>query len=70
MSGGPLEPGQSVERYDVEAVLGEGGMAVVYRVRHRTLGTAHALKVLSSVGYAARDRLLLEGRAQAGLRLF
>ena len=67
MSGGPLSLGAVVERYEVEAMLGEGGMAVVYRVRHKTLGTAHALKVLTSVGFAARERLLLEGRAQAAL---
>ena len=68
MSLEPLRPGEVVERYEVESVLGEGGMAAVYRVRHRTLGTEHALKVLTSVGVAARERLLLEGRAQARLR--
>lgn len=68
MSLEPLRPGEQVERYVVESVLGEGGMAAVYRVRHRTLGTEHALKVLTSVGVAARERLLLEGRAQAQLR--
>ena len=35
------------ERYEVVSVIGKGGMAVVYRVRHRQLGTPHALKVLS-----------------------
>lgn len=34
------------ERYEVESVLGEGGMGTVYRVRHRVLGRPFALKVL------------------------
>ena len=42
-----LSPGTVIERYTVESVLGEGGMAVVYRVQHNQLGTVHALKVLS-----------------------
>ena len=29
-----LQPGAVVDRYLVEAVLGRGAMAVVYRVRH------------------------------------
>ena len=33
-------------RYVVESVLGSGGMAVVYKVTHRDLGTPLALKVL------------------------
>jgi serine/threonine-protein kinase len=64
----PLSPGQEVDRYDVEAVLGQGGMAVVYRVRHRTLHTLHALKVLTMVSPGVRKRLLQEGRVQAQLR--
>jgi serine/threonine protein kinase len=34
------------ERYRIEAVLGEGGMGIVYRVEHMHLRKAHALKVL------------------------
>ena len=33
-------------RYKVEALLGEGGMGLVYRVRHTSLGKALAIKVL------------------------
>ncbi len=63
----PLEPGDQVERYRVESVLGEGGSARVYRVRHTTLGTVHALKVLTVDHPTLRKRLLAEGRAQARL---
>jgi serine/threonine-protein kinase len=63
-----LEPGRIVERYRVEEILGQGGTAVVYRVRHLHLGTDHALKVLTSHAGQATPRLLLEGRVQAGLR--
>jgi serine/threonine protein kinase len=63
-----LEPGYTAERYAVEAVIGRGGMAVVYRVRHATLGTHHAMKVLSLGGPGVRERLMQEGRLQGQLR--
>ncbi|MCB9675686.1 MAG: protein kinase [Alphaproteobacteria bacterium] len=63
-----LPPGTVVDRYTIEAVLGEGGMAVVYRARHNQLGSLHALKVLKLPTAAIQDRLLQEGRAQAQLR--
>ncbi|MCB9676667.1 MAG: serine/threonine protein kinase [Alphaproteobacteria bacterium] len=62
-----MEPGRIVDRYEVVGVLGEGGMASVYRVRHTALGSEHALKVLSTEVPAVRERLLAEGRVQAGL---
>jgi serine/threonine protein kinase len=55
-------------RYAVEGVLGQGGMAVVYRVRHAALGTPHALKVLAIPVAAIQKRLMDEGRAQGNLR--
>ena len=64
-----LTPGQRVEdRYVVEAVIGRGGLAEVYRVRHLQLGSLHALKVLLFKKKKLADRLLLEGRIQAQLR--
>lgn len=65
-----LEPGESVDRYVVERVLGDGGMATVYLVKHAHLGSHHALKVLSSellVDAGIRERFLAEGRIQAQL---
>lgn len=63
-----LTTGRRVDRYVVEGKLGEGAMAVVYRVRHETLGTAHALKVLSIGPGDVRDRLVREGGLQARLQ--
>ncbi len=62
-----LAPGTVVDRYRVEAELGRGGMARVYRVRHVTLDTAFALKVLVLGGEDLRQRLVREGRVQARL---
>jgi len=62
-----LTPGTVIDRYTVDSVLGEGGMAVVYRVRHNQLGTVHALKVLSLTNRSIRERLVQEGRVQAQL---
>lgn len=65
---GRVETGRIIERYVVEGVLGSGGMASVYLLRHRHLGTHHALKVLTTLGPNAELRLMLEGRVQAALR--
>ena len=62
-----LALGQQIERYLVEAVIGEGGQGRVYRVRHERLGTVHALKVVLNASAGVRERLLREGRAQAQL---
>lgn len=63
-----LTPGTTVDRYTIECALGEGGMAIVYKVRHRSLGSLHALKVLSLKMPSVRERLVQEGRVQASLR--
>ena len=62
-----LKPGDIVERYRIESILGEGGTARVYRVRHTTLETVHALKVLTLDHPKIRERLIAEGKAQAKL---
>ncbi len=63
-----LKPGTVVDRYTVETTLGQGGMAVVFQVRHNQLGTRHALKILTMPVRSIRERLLQEGRVQASLR--
>ncbi len=63
-----LDPGTIVERYVVEEVLGAGGTAMVYLVRHKSLGTRHALKVLTLTSAAIRERMLREGQVQASLK--
>jgi serine/threonine protein kinase len=63
-----LEPGARVDRYVVLDTLGQGGMAVVYRVRHEQLGSTHALKVVVVPSRSIMTRLLAEGKAQARLR--
>jgi serine/threonine-protein kinase len=62
-----LEPGDIVDAYEVESLIGEGGMALVYRVRHQPSGVHHALKVLHVRVPTIRLRLLREARLQAAL---
>ncbi|MEM6927170.1 MAG: protein kinase [Myxococcota bacterium] len=63
----PLNTGDSVGAYEVRHRLGHGGAAEVWAVRHRVLGTLHALKVLTHTERAMAERLRREGRAQARL---
>ncbi|MBT3218975.1 MAG: serine/threonine protein kinase, partial [Proteobacteria bacterium] len=64
-----LPPETPIDRYIIEQALGEGATAVVYRVRHRDLGSVHAMKVLKEgVDSRVVRRLMDEGRTQALLR--
>lgn len=63
-----LRPGESFDRYTVESMLGEGGMASVYSVRHKTLGSGHALKLLKVENEQVKSRLVSEGQVQATLK--
>src|SRR6516225_7496071 len=61
----------SIPGYEMEAVLGRGGMGVVYRARHLRLGRLVALKMLLAGDYAGpadRARFQREAEAVAGLR--
>jgi hypothetical protein len=64
-----LAPGQRVDAYAVERVLGEGGGGVVYLARHVELdGARFALKVLRPQPGQSADRLAREGRLAALVR--
>ena len=57
--------------YEVEALLGRGGMGVVYKARHRRLNRFVALKMLIAGAYAGppeRARFQREAEAVASLR--
>ncbi len=57
-----------LEPFELGEQIGKGGMASVYRGRHRETGVEVALKVLArSVGEETREQFEREVRAQAGL---
>ncbi len=65
-----LVSGTVIDRYELVEVLGRGGFATVWLVRHTVLGSEHALKVLDPrwvEDEELRARFLAEGRIQATL---
>src|SRR6516165_1611767 len=72
---GPYSPEEpalpQVPGYEIEAVLGRGGMGIVFRARHLRLNRLVALKMLLGGTYAGpheRARFQREAEAVAGLR--
>src|SRR5262245_2446683 len=64
-------PLPQVPGYEVESILGRGGMGVVYRARHLRLGRHVALKMTLAGAYAGpdeRERFRQEAEAVAALR--
>ena len=62
-----MEAGTRIGRFTLEKLLGRGGVAHVYLVRHNELGSLHGLKVLQMPFGMHRDRLLREGQVQSML---
>lgn len=58
----------TVDRYEVEGFIGDGGLSEVFRVTHRDLRSEHALKVLAVDLPNISARILAEGRVQAQLK--
>lgn len=63
-----IKIGETLDRYRIEALIGQGGMAAVYRARHIQLGSEHAIKVLFVTAPRLRQRMFREGQVQARLR--
>ncbi|APR80632.1 serine/threonine protein kinase [Minicystis rosea] len=64
-----LKPGDTLERYTIDAVLGQGGMGTVYRAHDTRLDRRVAIKVITegAAPDSADARLLREARAAAAL---
>lgn len=63
------QPGDRIDRYVVEALLGRGGMGEVYEARDTRLGRRVALKVLPpEAGADAIQRMVREARAAAAFQ--
>jgi serine/threonine-protein kinase len=69
---GELRPGVIVGDYQIQQVIGRGGMGTVYRAVHPVIGSAVAIKVLRRDGpvYSAEaaERFLAEARLASQLR--
>ena len=71
---GSFEPGPDLPQipgYEVQELLGRGGMGVVFRARHLRLNRIVALKMALAGAYASpheRERFQREAEAVAGLR--
>lgn len=64
-----IAPGTSVGPYVIEAVVGEGGMGVVYRALDTKLNRPVAVKFLSADGATAIDRRRFQREAQTASSL-
>jgi Protein kinase domain len=64
-----LSPGDVLGRYEIEEMIGIGGMAIVYRAKQLTLGRSVALKLLAieSTSDDFRERFRREGKLAASL---
>jgi serine/threonine protein kinase len=70
VAGSELAPGTTVAGYQVEALIGRGGMGAVYRASEEGLGRSVALKVIApelAADERFRERFLRESRIAASL---
>jgi serine/threonine-protein kinase len=66
----PYEPGYMIaDKYELESIIGQGGMGAVWRARNVALDSPVAIKVVRASGdrAALRGRLMQEARAAAKL---
>ncbi|MFT7518898.1 MAG: serine/threonine protein kinase, partial [Kiritimatiellia bacterium] len=63
----PIQAGEIIGNYRALYRLGIGGMAEVWAVQHRQIGTKHALKVMLRASAPMADRMIREGLTQARL---
>ncbi|MEK7482878.1 MAG: tetratricopeptide repeat protein [Planctomycetota bacterium] len=63
-------PHEFLGKYKVLSKLGQGGMGVVYKVKHQTLDQIYALKIISSAGGqdSSFQRFLREAQTMAQLK--
>ncbi|MDF1667523.1 MAG: serine/threonine-protein kinase, partial [Planctomycetota bacterium] len=66
---GDLEENVHFGDYELNQVLGRGGMGVVYKATQRSLGREVALKLMSSQNIADEDRIRFQREAKAAARL-
>lgn len=66
---GNLEENVHFGDYELNQVLGRGGMGVVYKATQRSLGREVALKLMSSQNIADEDRIRFQREAKAAARL-
>jgi serine/threonine-protein kinase len=67
----PIESPSAIPGYQIEGILGRGGMGVVYKARHLALKRVVALKMILSGGHAnpeVRQRFRSEAEAVARLQ--
>ncbi|OLD49992.1 MAG: hypothetical protein AUI42_05370 [Actinobacteria bacterium 13_1_40CM_2_65_8] len=61
----PIEPGTRLGPYEVQEVIGQGAMGVVYRAYHAELERVGAVKVLQAIGPDSDSKARFQREAQA-----